>query len=123
MESVPVKPSRPVVAEIIRRRAQVVHEINADTLLSDRWKKSGRECQPPMLLRPRVGYPASSASISACSPSFMASASGNRTLPIKVGNVGVTSSSIVRLNQQRVTESASPASLVSLYLLFMSLAV
>ncbi len=75
-ERVPWNESGPAVAWIIRRSAQVTHVVNAVTVGSGLQKKSGRECQPPMLLRPRLGYAASSARISACKSRFIASASG-----------------------------------------------
>ena len=43
------------------RTAQVTHAVNAASAGSGRLKRSVCECQPPMLLRPRLAYVASSA--------------------------------------------------------------
>jgi len=66
VDSVPLNALAPAVASIIWRRAQVSHAVSADTAGSRRLRKSGRECHPPMLLRPRLGYCVSSAMMSAC---------------------------------------------------------
>ncbi len=57
----------PAVAAIIWFTAQVIQLVNAATAGSGWLRKSVRECQPPMLLRPRLAYRLSSARISACS--------------------------------------------------------
>src|SRR5262245_61120760 len=122
-DSVPLNVPGPAVASTIRLTAQVTHVVNAATDGSGRFRKSGRECQPPMLLRPRLTCLSSSDRMRARRSWFIAPASGTRNRPMTVGNACVTSSSIELLDQQSVTETANPASLVSLYLLFMSLAV
>src|ERR1700730_12586957 len=93
-ESVPLNALDPAVASIIRRKAQVSHAVNADTAGSRRLRKSGRECHPPMLLGPRLEYSASSATMSASKSRLIASASGIRKRPMRVGNARVTSSSM-----------------------------
>ena len=62
----------PALASIIWRKVQLSQLVRAATAGSRQLRKSGRECHPPMLLRPRLEYFVSSARMSVRKSRFIA---------------------------------------------------